>query len=146
MILKSLANLNSAIVAFRVARTVITSVGSVDFVPILYQPMQIALPGNAGISQTWNTNAVKLFHGITSSPTRGYHKEEQMPREKESYRDNLERLMDRFPGKEILSLTEVSQYTGMGYRQLMSSDIPLKRTSKRGNYFISAASLARWLS
>ena len=38
-----------------------------------------------------------------------------MPREKESYRDNLERLMDRFPGKEILSLTEVSQYTGMGY-------------------------------
>ena len=41
-----------------------------------------------------------------------------MPREKESYRDNLERLMDRFPGKEILSLTEVSQYTGMGYRQL----------------------------
>ncbi len=25
-----------------------------------------------------------------------------MPREKESYRDNLERLMDRFPGKEIL--------------------------------------------
>ena len=69
-----------------------------------------------------------------------------MPREKESYRDNLERLMDRFPGKEILSFTEVSQYTGMGYRQLMSSDIPLKRTGKRGNYFITTASLARWLS
>lgn len=70
-----------------------------------------------------------------------------MPREKESYRDNLERLMDRFPGKEILSFAEVSQYTGMGYRALMGSGIPLKKTNgKRGQYFISLPSFARWLS
>lgn len=49
-----------------------------------------------------------------------------MPREKESYRDNLEAVMTRFPGKEVLTLSDVLQYTGMGYRQLMSSDIPLK--------------------
>ena len=45
-----------------------------------------------------------------------------MPREKESYRDNLERLMDRFPGKEILSFTEVSQYTSRLKRQRGSAD------------------------
>ena len=50
-----------------------------------------------------------------------------MPREKESYRDNLERLMDRFPGKEILSLTEVSQYTGMGYASFEES-YPYRQT------------------
>lgn len=70
-----------------------------------------------------------------------------MPREKESYRDNLERLMDRFPGKEILSFAEVTEYTGMGYRALMGSGIPLKKTKgKRGQYFISLPSFARWLS
>ena len=66
-----------------------------------------------------------------------------MPREKESYRDNLERLMDRFPGKEILSFSEVSQYTGMGYRALMGSGIPLKKTKgKHGQYFISLRNTA----
>lgn len=61
-----------------------------------------------------------------------------MPREKESYRDNLERLMDRFPGKEILSFTEVSQYTGMGYRALMGSGIPLKRQMGSADSILSA--------
>ena len=67
-----------------------------------------------------------------------------MPREKESYRDNLEAVMTRFPGKDVLSLNDVAQYTGMGYRKLMSRDIPLPRPSKRGNYIIPAPSLARW--
>lgn len=33
-----------------------------------------------------------------------------MPREKESYRDNLEAIMTRFPGKEVLTLSDVLQY------------------------------------
>lgn len=69
-----------------------------------------------------------------------------MPREKEAYRDNLERLMERFPGKEVLSFKEVSQFTGMGYYALKDSGIPFNRTKGRhGFYWITIASLARWL-
>ncbi|RGX53796.1 hypothetical protein DWV16_16360 [Anaerotruncus sp. AF02-27] len=35
-----------------------------------------------------------------------------MPLEKPTFRDNLERLDSAFPGKEILSVTDVSNYTG----------------------------------
>lgn len=34
----------------------------------------------------------------------------------ETYRDNLERIINRFPGKEILTYKEVQEYTGKGYR------------------------------
>ena len=36
-----------------------------------------------------------------------------MPREKLSYRDNLERLDMAFPNKEMLSQIEVANYCGM---------------------------------
>ena len=36
-----------------------------------------------------------------------------MPREKECYRDNLQRLDERFPGKETLSMTEAASYIGI---------------------------------
>ncbi len=63
-----------------------------------------------------------------------------MPREKEAYRDNLERIIEAFPGKEILSVTEVSRW--------MKKD---PRTVKRVFPFkdglgISIATLARCLS
>ena len=70
-----------------------------------------------------------------------------MPREKEAYRDNLERIMDRFPGKEVLTLQDVGAFTGMGYRAIKSSGIPFKAVGgKRPSYIISIASFARWLS
>ena len=36
-----------------------------------------------------------------------------MPREKELYRDNLERLDNAFPNKELLNQNEVSSFTGI---------------------------------
>ena len=54
--------------------------------------------------------------------------------------------MERFPGKEVLSFKEVSQFTGMGYYALKDSGIPFNRTKGRhGFYWITIASLARWL-
>ena len=36
-----------------------------------------------------------------------------MPREKPSYRDNLERLNEVFPDKELLNKTEVGNFLGI---------------------------------
>lgn len=33
-----------------------------------------------------------------------------MPREKELFRDNLERLEEKFPGKELFNIKEVSEF------------------------------------
>lgn len=41
-----------------------------------------------------------------------------MPREKETYRLQLERLLERYKDKEILTYKEVSEYTGRSYRAL----------------------------
>lgn len=38
-----------------------------------------------------------------------------MPREKECFRDNLERISNAFPGKEILTKRDVISFTGRGY-------------------------------
>jgi hypothetical protein len=61
------------------------------------------------------------------------------PREKEAYRDNLERLDDQFPDKEFLTRTEVAQFAGINYRTA-GKLFPFK-----GKY-ISKATLARCLS
>lgn len=42
-----------------------------------------------------------------------------MPREKELFRDNLERLDKAFPNKEILDLAEVANYLGVCRRTLV---------------------------
>lgn len=39
-----------------------------------------------------------------------------MPREKESYRDNLERIIAAFPNKEMLTATEVANFWGKDVR------------------------------
>lgn len=39
-----------------------------------------------------------------------------MPREKEGYRENVERLNDLFPGREMLTVQDVMQV--MGYRSV----------------------------
>lgn len=62
-----------------------------------------------------------------------------MPREKELFRDNLERLDMAFPGKELLSQKDVSKFCGMD-----------ERTSAKmfefKNHYISKAKLASALS
>lgn len=39
-----------------------------------------------------------------------------MPREREAYRDNLERIIERFPGKEILTYRDVCAFLGKDYK------------------------------
>lgn len=62
-----------------------------------------------------------------------------MPREKPTFRDNLERLDQRFPNKELLSIKDVISFTGMCYRTVIS------RFDFQDRY-ISKANLARALS
>lgn len=63
-----------------------------------------------------------------------------MPREKPAYRDNLERIIERFPGKEVLTIKEVSEFTGKNPRTV-SKYFPIKK-----GLGISIATLARELS
>lgn len=63
-----------------------------------------------------------------------------MPREKESYRDNLERVHERFPDKECLTISDVQAFTGFGYRHVK------KRFEFAKDNTISKAKLARALS
>ncbi len=63
-----------------------------------------------------------------------------MPREKEAYRDNLVRIMEAFPGKEVLCPTEVAKWLHMDYRKVKKI-IPFKK-----GFGISVATLARFMS
>lgn len=63
-----------------------------------------------------------------------------MPREKESYRDNLERIVTRFPNKELLNKKEVAEFIGYDVRYVNKyfEFLPCGK--------ISLASLARQMS
>lgn len=39
-----------------------------------------------------------------------------MPREKELYRENLDRLDERFPGRDVLKYAEIAEVTGRSLR------------------------------
>lgn len=62
-----------------------------------------------------------------------------MSREKECFRDNLERISERFPGRELLTVQDVSQYTGMDRRTV-------KKLFEFTHNYISVVNLARGLS
>lgn len=62
-----------------------------------------------------------------------------MPREKEDFRDNLVRLDEHFPVKNLLTPTEVGRYLGINYRTAQ------KLFPFQHNY-ISKVMLARKLS
>lgn len=62
-----------------------------------------------------------------------------MPMEKEAYRDNLERLKNAFPDKELLTLKDVSSFCGIDTRTA-------KKIFNIQDNYISIASLARKLS
>jgi hypothetical protein len=63
-----------------------------------------------------------------------------MPREKDSYRDNLERLLAAYPGKEVLTVAEVARYLKRDPRTVQKV-LPFKP-----HIGISIATLARYLS
>jgi hypothetical protein len=62
-----------------------------------------------------------------------------MPIEKESYRDNLERIHGMFPDKELLTKTDVAKFLGVSTK-FVCKYYPFK------NNYISKATLARALS
>lgn len=66
-----------------------------------------------------------------------------MPREKESYRDNLERIKERYPQKEMLTVSEVAAFTGL-HRYTVKKIFKFQTFGD--NTYISAASLARQMS
>lgn len=68
--------------------------------------------------------------------------------EKNDFRDNLQRLSERFPDKEIIPLKEVSEFLGCDPRTLLSdSKFPRKSFgTNRKTYFVPIVGLARWLS
>ena len=62
-----------------------------------------------------------------------------MPREKESYIDNLERIKLFFPDKEVLSQRDVAKFTGE-HEKTVARIYPFQERR------ISVATLARFLS
>ena len=75
-----------------------------------------------------------------------------MPREKEGFRDQLERLTEKFPGRECLTIEEASKLLQV-HRQtlLQDKDFPAQkvgaaRASRGGKYIVPLVGLARWLS
>ena len=60
-------------------------------------------------------------------------------REKAGYRDNLERIVERFPDKELLTKKDVAEFCGVDRRRV-GKLFPFK------NNLISVATLARELS
>lgn len=63
-----------------------------------------------------------------------------MPREKEAYRDNLERILAAYPGREVLTLQEVSRYLKKDPRSVKRI-FPFKP-----GLGISVATMARYMS
>jgi len=62
-----------------------------------------------------------------------------MPREKESYRDNLERICEKCPDKEMLKISDVIRITGLD-RSTVTKLFHFQ------NGYISVARLAREMS
>ncbi len=63
-----------------------------------------------------------------------------MSREKEAYRDNLERIIEAFPDKEIITASELASWLGLNIRTVYKY-FPIKK-----GVGISKATLARCLS
>lgn len=73
-----------------------------------------------------------------------------MPREKELYRDNLQMLRERFPGKETISIQEASKIVGVSRQSLVANkDFPkidIGNGSKNCHWRVPIIKLASYLS
>lgn len=69
-----------------------------------------------------------------------------MAREPDGYREQLELLAERFPGKEVLSIQDVCKMFGC-HRQTLLADktFPRKQIGGKGKYYIPIVGLARWM-
>lgn len=68
-------------------------------------------------------------------------------REPDGYREQLERLAELFPGKEVLSINEVCKMFRCNRRKLLTDKtFPIKRFNGQGTYYIPIVGLARWMT
>lgn len=67
-----------------------------------------------------------------------------MPREKEGFREQLESLTTRFPGKEAIGLPECCAIL-CTHRDVLLSDKAFPAKKVGGKYLIPIIALARWL-
>lgn len=68
-----------------------------------------------------------------------------MPREKETYRDNLEALRERFPGREIISVPEAAGYLGVSKDRIFRDEtFPKRALGKQTSVVL--VNFARWLA
>jgi len=69
-----------------------------------------------------------------------------MPREPEGYREQLELLAARYPGKTVLTIQEVCKLFSCGRHKLLADKtFPAKQFAGKGTYYIPIAGLARWM-
>lgn len=75
-----------------------------------------------------------------------------MPREKENFREQLARLDELFPGREVITIVEASKLLGV-YRATLLHDrtFPAKKIGETnkpmgGKYIVPKVALARWLA
>ena len=68
-----------------------------------------------------------------------------MAREKETFRDNLESLRERFPGREQISIPEAAAYLGVTKERIVSDETFPKRTLGK-NTIVVLVNFARWLA
>lgn len=67
-----------------------------------------------------------------------------MPREKEGFREQLEILMSKFPGREAIGIAECCTVLGTDRRVLLADrTFPAKKVG--GKYLVPLVGLARWL-
>lgn len=71
-----------------------------------------------------------------------------VPREKEGFRDQLQNLMDRFPGREVIDLKEAAAMLEVCPRTLkVNKTFPAKKMGgKTAKYIVPLVGLARWMS
>lgn len=67
-----------------------------------------------------------------------------MARERESFRDQLQVLQEKFPGQEVLTMDQSCRLLGVDRDALLHDrDFPAKKVGKR--YIIPLVPLARWM-
>ncbi len=68
-------------------------------------------------------------------------------REPEGYRQQLERLSEKFPDREVLGMCEVEKLLRCNRRTILADKtFPAKQINGRGRYYIPLSRLAWWLA
>lgn len=110
----------------------------------------IDIQGSKNPRSCWNRNGDRhlnhyekaLFCIIQQAGPKS--KEGIMPREKEGFREQLQSLMERFPGKEAVGLEACCEMLDTDRRILLKDKtFPAKKVG--GKYMIPLVGLARWL-